>query len=98
MGPIGNVVRTVLLPLPLTLKQAAEVAEDYGAVTAAALSGPRQPRLLVDRQSTVTHAANPHAALAPGSTTAGLWRQVDDAHWPSAQKTKAHRTWQQASA
>ena len=81
-------VRKLIMPLPLRLKQAAEVAEDYAAVMAAFYS--EDPSLVIDRMSTVKHAKDPSAALSPESATAGIWRELYNSAWPRARKVKAH--------
>ena len=72
------------------------MAEDYGAIHAARLSG--GATLVIDRHSTVAHAGDPGAAKAAESVTAGLWRALPAAQWPQARKVKAHRSRQQAEA
>ena len=62
LGDDAKVIRYGLVPLPLDLKQSAEVAEDVGAIQAARFA--ESPMLVIDRQSTVGHVKNPDGALS----------------------------------
>ena len=80
------------VPVPATLRQGAEVAEDLGAAAAPpAGRGSRASSSIALRRSSIARTRRPRWRIPDSSTTAGLWRHLRSGQWPAATKTKAHR-------
>ena len=92
----GRITASWCSPVPAPFAATAAVGAQMAAARCTQLS--RQPHLVVDCSAIVANATKPWHACYYKNSAAGFWRLIDQARWPAVDKTKAHRTREQAEA
>ena len=92
----GRITASWSSPVPAPYAATAAVGAQMAAARCTQLS--YRPHLIVDCSAIVANATKPNHACYYKNPAAGFWRLIQQARWPKVDKTKAHRTKEQAEA